>query len=114
MLRKKLTLDVGGYLYETTRDTLLMKEGFFRNLCTHYDNDYVFIDRDGKHFRFILNHLRGSMIVPTNGLDLQELLFEADFYCLESLKDLIQYELSKKITPIEISLMQIAHTLRHN
>jgi len=41
----------------------------------------VFIDRDPKHFRIILNYLRDSAcVVPTEGTEIAELLKEIDFY----------------------------------
>ena len=54
-----------------------------------------FIDRDGKHFRFILNYLRdGKLIVPEGATFLKELKAEAKFYqikgLLRELKDKIQ------------------------
>lgn len=41
----------------------------------------VFIDRDPKHFRIILNYLRdGACVVPTEETEIAELLKEIDFY----------------------------------
>lgn len=57
---------------------------------THYESDTlpaklqqgrVFLDRDPKHFRLILNYLRdGDICLPTSSMELQELLQEALFY----------------------------------
>ena len=52
------------------------------------NDNYYFIDRDGKHFRHILNFLRCSGVVvslPTDEASKRELLIEADFYGLDSL-----------------------------
>ena len=49
------------------------------------DGSY-FIDRDGTHFRYILNHLRtGQFIVPKDKTIRKELLAEADFYQVEGI-----------------------------
>lgn len=41
----------------------------------------VFLDRDPKHFRLILNYLRdGEVCLPASPLELQEILQEALFY----------------------------------
>ena len=49
------------------------------------DGSY-FIDRDGTHFRYILNYLRtGQLIVPKDETMRVELLAEAEFYQIEGL-----------------------------
>ena len=49
------------------------------------DGSY-FIDRDGTHFRYILNYLRtGQLIVPKDEIIRRELLAEADFYRVEGI-----------------------------
>jgi len=49
------------------------------------DGSY-FIDRDGTHFRFILNYLRtGQLIVPKDEIIREELLAEAEFYQVEGI-----------------------------
>ena len=49
------------------------------------DGSY-FIDRDGTHFRYILNYLRtGQLIVPEDKVLRKELLAEAECYQIEGL-----------------------------
>ena len=49
------------------------------------DGSY-FIDRDGTHFRYILNYLRtGQLIVPQDKTICKELLAEAEFYQVEGI-----------------------------
>ena len=49
------------------------------------DGSY-FIDRDGTHFRYILNYLRtGQLIVPEDKIVREELLAEAEFYQVEGI-----------------------------
>ena len=47
-----------------------------------------FIDRDGTHFRFILNYLRnGELILPEGATFLKELEAEAKFYQIQGILD---------------------------
>ena len=49
------------------------------------DGSY-FIDRDGTHFRYILNYLRtGKLVVPEDKVVRTELLTEAEFYQVEGI-----------------------------
>ena len=49
------------------------------------DGSY-FIDRDGTHFRYILNYLRtGKLVVPEDKIIRKELLTEAEFYQVEGI-----------------------------
>ncbi len=49
------------------------------------DGSY-FIDRDGTHFRYILNYLRtGQLLVPEDKFVRRELLAEAEFYQVEGI-----------------------------
>ena len=80
-----ITLDVGGQIFVTTRDTLMMKNGFFKALVDSdgVTKDYYFIDRDPTFFRWILNILRGSRVVPDNRNEYEQLRVEADCYCID-------------------------------
>ena len=51
------------------------------------EGGYILIDRDGRHFIKILNYLR-SGILPAikDDTEANELLVEADFYCIDELK----------------------------
>jgi len=84
-------LNIGGYKYITTRQTLLksncsMENNFFTGLLSPnflQDNmligDWIFIDRDGKYFECILEYLRtGDIVIPDAFLD--SVLREAEFY----------------------------------
>ena len=51
------------------------------------DGSY-FIDRDGTHFRYILNYLRtGQLVVPEDKIVRRELLTEAEFYQVQGIID---------------------------
>ena len=55
-----------------------------------------FIDRDGTHFRFILNYLRdGKLILPEGATFHKELEAEATFYQIQGILD----ELKRRIKP---------------
>ncbi|XP_030855834.1 BTB/POZ domain-containing protein KCTD21-like [Strongylocentrotus purpuratus] len=84
-------LNVGGKIYQTTRETLLRApQGYLAaivsekglNMARDKDGNF-FIDRDGKLFRYILNFLReGALILPTtwNEFNFNLLMNEATFF----------------------------------
>jgi hypothetical protein len=92
-----ITLNVGGVLYTTTTFTLqkypdsmlgaLISGKFQTTLDT---NGHIFIDRDGRAFRHILNFLRTSALcIPSDFTELDLLHAEADFYQIEPLVNLL-------------------------
>lgn len=84
-------LNVGGVSYVTRRSTLLECESsFFSGIVkSHPECAEIFIDRDPMHFRYILNWMRGVRHLPEEDSVLRELVWEADYYCLGSMKDAI-------------------------
>jgi hypothetical protein len=106
-----ITLNVGGSIYTTTLATLTSSgEGnYFSCLLSDRfpilrdESGHIFVDRDGKSFRYILNYLRtGALHVmaatPTHAaLVYSEILEEARFFSLQSLVD----ELERRIVDIE-------------
>lgn len=92
----KVKLDIGGHQFTTslftlTKDSSSMLAAMFsgrHELKTEHDGSY-FIDRDGTHFRYILNYLRDGEIkdgtLPTNETFLRELMTEAEYYQLGGL-----------------------------
>ena len=53
-----------------------------------------FIDRDGKHFRFILNYSRtGKLSLPKRAIFLDELAEEAEFYQIQGILDELVFKL---------------------
>ena len=97
-----VTLNVGGVLYQTSKETLEKNDTYFRPLVTHSNvEEIIFIDRDPAFFRYILNWLRGSSILPEDTVSLQELAVEADFYCMQDLKEAINSRLMTSTTSIE-------------
>lgn len=91
---KIIRLNVGGISFTTSLDTLLSDENSM--LALMFSGRYnvekdeegrYFIDRDGTHFRYILNFLRdGSTYIPyTNKQLVDELYEEVKFYQIEEL-----------------------------
>jgi uncharacterized protein YjbI with pentapeptide repeats len=69
-----------------------------------------FIDRDGTHFRYILNYLRDgdAAYIPNDKMVLEELFREANFYQLGGLsnviKELLTPQVSEREAMIELGL----------
>ena len=90
-----VTLNVGGTLFQTTRETLITPYDTYFTLLlnsntmhpeTQPTNEFpIFIDRDPAQFRFILNALRGSVLLPNGRQSLLELAEEANFYSMMTL-----------------------------
>ncbi len=58
----------------------------------------IFIDRDPQHFGLILNFLRdGTCVLPTDVDARRQILQEADFFQLESLRAFIMHEDRKEL-----------------
>lgn len=85
-----VALNVGGAHFVTRRETLLRQNSFFSGLleeCRPTHTGTIFIDRDPAQFRHILNYLRGTSTFPPSVSALLELCGEAEFYCLDGLKE---------------------------
>lgn len=91
-----ITLNVGGTLFETSCDTLMQKNTFFRALVEHETtmSPPYFIDRDPTHFRHILNFLRGTPSFPDTASQIKELSNEADFYSIPQLVGLAEQQIA--------------------
>ena len=91
-------LDVGGQHFTTTVQTLTkdpnsmlaaMFSGKFEMKPS--EDGSFFIDRDGTHFRFILNFLRtGKLTLPEGATFIKELEEEAEFYQIQGLVDALK------------------------
>ena len=92
-------LDVGGQHFTTTVQTLTkipcnsmlaaMFSGKFEMQPS--EDGSFFIDRDGTHFRFILNFLRtGKLTLPEGATFIKELEEEAEFYQIQGLIDALR------------------------
>ncbi|GJN09040.1 hypothetical protein PR202_ga27007 [Eleusine coracana subsp. coracana] len=107
-------LNIGGKKYATTVETLTQREpdsmlaAMFsgRHTLPHeLTTGMVFVDRDGKHFRHVLNWLRDGAIPVMSESKYQQLLREAEYYQLLGLVDYINERLDwKKIENSEAEL----------
>ncbi|GAV82777.1 Pentapeptide domain-containing protein/K_tetra domain-containing protein/Pentapeptide_4 domain-containing protein [Cephalotus follicularis] len=100
-----IRLNIGGKKFCTTIDTLTQREpdsmlaAMFsgrHTLCQDSDNGYVFLDRDGKHFRHILNWLRDGVVPTLTDSEYSELLREAEYYQLLGLIEGINSVFNKR------------------
>jgi len=84
-------LNIGGYCYVTTKQTLEIqgRENFFTRLISGQvpsikdSKGQYFIDRDGKYFEPILEYLRTGDVVIPRDISLKSVVREANFYNLE-------------------------------
>ncbi len=105
-----VNLNVGGHLFKTSVQTLtkdpnsmlaaMFSGKFEMKPC---EDGSFFIDRDGTHFRFILNYLRnGELILPEGATFLKELEAEAKFYQLQGILDELKPKTPKHFEESEI------------
>ncbi|CAL9030156.1 unnamed protein product [Prunus brigantina] len=83
------TIDVGGQLFQTTKQTLNLAgpDSLFSRISESVSAQLAppFIDRDPELFSILLSLLRtGNLPSKAKALDLQDLIFESQFYGIES------------------------------
>lgn len=93
-------LNVGGTVFVTTLDTLLSKGDNMLAVMIKHPNpaskveDALFIDRDPTVFKWILNYLRGSTILPPkHTAEMYLLREEARYFAIDGLLSRIQHVL---------------------
>ena len=94
-----IKLNVGGHYFTTTLGTLrsdpnsmllIMVSGRFEQKPE--EDGAFFIDRDGRHFRSILNYLRTmELSFPEGETAFRELQAEAQFYQIQGILDKLQF-----------------------
>lgn len=123
-LQEPVTVEVGGDKFRTELSTLSKcRDSIFPNLVKAVKrreesreasdpnrpkrDPYIFIDRDGRHFKFILNYLRqgdevmkGSALRKADKYDLQEILYEVRYYQLSDLERLVMFKMASLEKPI--------------
>ena len=70
-------LNVGGKRFDTSKSTIMSQDTMLSSLISDRWNpnkdEYMFIDRDGRHFHEILNFLRDGVISrPNSSKELEE------------------------------------------
>ncbi|CAA2994149.1 BTB POZ domain-containing At5g41330-like [Olea europaea subsp. europaea] len=82
-----VTIDVGGQLFQTTKQTLSLAGS--KSLFSKISNSrqtIPFIDRDPEIFSVLLSLLRtGNLPSKAKAFDIQDLIFESQFYGIENL-----------------------------
>ncbi|KAL9247081.1 hypothetical protein vseg_020549 [Gypsophila vaccaria] len=98
-------LNIGGRKFCTTIDTLTHREpdsmlaAMFsgrHTVCEDPRTGYIFVDRDGTHFRHILNWLRDGIVPTLMESDYAELMREAEYFQLIGLIEGLNATLSKR------------------
>ncbi|XP_067828162.1 BTB/POZ domain-containing protein KCTD21-like [Heptranchias perlo] len=116
-------LNVGGTLYTTNGETLTrfpdsMLGAMFRcQLASSRDHmGNLFIDRDGKSFRHILNYLRSSHLdLPQDYKEMQLLKREADFYQIKPLlEELSTLQQGRGHALLQCNLLSQSQTFHFN
>lgn len=98
-------LNVGGFRFETTRDTLCRTSCYFARLLseewpvTTDEDGNIFIDRDGSVFDIVLNYLRHGQLQPATRQALEKARLEAQFYALDGLTSLLDEALNPAPVP---------------
>ncbi|KJE90488.1 potassium channel tetramerisation domain-containing protein [Capsaspora owczarzaki ATCC 30864] len=100
-------LNVGGTFYMTSVDTLfkrgenMLSAMFSGRIAAEPDPDgWYVIDRDGRHFHYILNFLRdGRVNLPESKRERADIAAEASFYLIEDLVRYIQLQEEAKYYP---------------
>ena len=98
-LASTIKLNVGGQYFTTSLQTLIKDKGSMLHamFSGRFDTKPVedgtyFIDRDGTHFRYILNYLRtGRLLFPKDELIREELLEEAEFYQIHGILEELRH-----------------------
>ncbi len=96
-------LNIGGVEFKTSKSTLENKDHFFAAFVRNQQyeqSDCIslpFVDRDPTHFRYILNYMRGSNILPTDPTTLKELRVEADYYSMNDLVNMLNDKITRDV-----------------
>ena len=117
-------LNVGGQYFTTSVQTLrkdpnsMLAAMFSGKFDTKPSEDgSFFIDRDGTHFRFILNYLRtGKLTLPEGATFHKELEEEAEFYQIQGIIDALKpaAKACKPTKPFEESMILTNEGYRQN
>jgi hypothetical protein len=110
VVNRMICLNIGGEKFYTSVETLTQNH-FFQCLVSKYGNKQCefFVDRDGTHFRYILNYLRGGVVLPLDSIILHELRVEADYYGIPQMIEMIDKKLS---TDPSVGLKSIPYYLK--
>jgi len=110
---RRIEVDVGGMKFTTSLATITK---FPESQLASYFNskggpqsDKFFIDRDGTHFRYILNYLRDNEVdIPNDGQIQKEIRKEAIFYGLSGLVAAIEGQSTPQTKPKKYHISAIS------
>ena len=91
-----ITLDIGGIIFKTSKQTLRRLPNFFTN---EQDDGSFFVDRDGSNFHYVLDYLHTGTLPDFGTLDeytLRHLLRELRYYCL-AMSEAVKPTVHKKL-----------------
>ena len=96
----RITLDVGGRHFATSKETLMKDKNSLFTILLEDQKNHYFIDRDGAHFRYVLNYLREDCtmdiaILPRETRYLKELRNECIYYKLMGLLEIVNARLDQ-------------------
>ena len=109
MSNEPISFNVGGWWFQTSRETLAAARD--SNLC--HVQDGTFIDRDPTYFRYILNALRGTIVLPSDAQSLYELRFEADYFNLGQVVEAIDLKLKTHQSLVDV-LCRMEHSVKNS
>ena len=112
---KTIKLNVGGQYFTTSLETLTKDPGsmlhamFSGRFDTKPAEDgSYFIDRDGTHFRYILNYLRlGRLLLPDDTMIRNEVFAEAEFYQIQGITDELKPKLFRDSTILSVEQKKV-------
>ena len=105
-------LNVGGVVHATTRGVLQESNTYLTGLLAQHPTSHeIFVDRDPAHFRYVLNWIRGSRVLPSDAHDLAELEVEADFYAMDDMTSKVR-DARKTATTLTQELRRIHAALQ--
>jgi len=101
-IKSRIKLNVGGQRFETTLTTITKYPSFFQKMFSGKFNNSqdedgsYFVERDGTHFRYILNFmLDGTLQDDLPSQTLKALLREATYYSFADLISAVNLAISK-------------------
>lgn len=122
--QRYVKLNIGGYLYTTSIDTLTREDNMLRamlmgrlDICCDSEG-FVIIDRCGRHFEFLLNCLREDdpygvdLFLDSKSLvELHEILKEAKFYCMQSVVLAVEQKIERRKADAEAAALAANSTI---
>lgn len=96
----RVRLNVGGQRFEVSRELLMRDDTMLSRLVSDIwlrdPDEEIFIDRDGVHFRYVLDYLTyGEVTLPLD-VSMDSFFMDLDFYCIHIRTESIRMEDSRR------------------